>query len=266
MSVRRHLVLVDGDNLVHRIFHAPSYQPPADRFGFALGRLRKACDPSHMVVVWDPVDDGPRWRRKLWPDYKKGRDERPEELDDLFRDARAICVGWRTSQARIDMVEADDLIASYVEAGVGASMDVTIVSADKDMLQLVRDAPVLVRMRDDVRNVVWGPSEVLSKFGVEPTQFADYLALVGDASDGFPGVPGIGPKKAVGLLKEYGCLDNVLANAPLVRSTSTMKALLSNAHLARVCLALARLRSDVDLPVELDSTAIGSATLSQRAG
>jgi DNA polymerase-1 len=256
MDPAPHLVVIDGDNLVHRTFHSPSDRPAADRFGFMLGRLRKAGAPTHMVIVWDPDDDGPRWRRELWPDYKSGRAERPEGLDQLFVDAKAECEGWRLAQAQVDGVEGDDLVGAYVEAAVTAGMEATIVSNDKDMLQLVRDTPVQVRMRDDARKLIWGPPEIAAKFGVEPGQIADYLALVGDASDGFPGVPGIGAKTAKALLAQYGTLEQVLSNAPLIRSTATMKRLLAHAEQARVCYRLARLQVDAALPVTLAATAL----------
>jgi DNA polymerase-1 len=252
MTTAGHLLVIDGDNLVHRLFHG-STGPPAEAFGFAIGRYRRRLAPTHAVIVWDPTDDGPRWRRDLWPSYKGDRPEHPAALALLFLEARDECRGWRLTQASTDGIEADDLIAAYTEAGAAAGMAVTIVSGDKDLVQLVRDEPA-VRMQDDIRKRVWGPAECVGRFGVSPALLPDLLALIGDVSDCYPGVPGIGPATAVPLLLEYGSLEGVLANAPLVRSTAVMKRLLAHRDQARVCGQLARLRSDVALPVPLAAT------------
>jgi 5'-3' exonuclease len=251
-----HLLLVDGNNLVHRMFHAPTDHPASDRFASFLKRTSSSTEYSHAVVVWDPDDDATCWRRELWPAYKAQRAERPAGLDDLFIDVREQCDRFPIAHVQAS-AEADDMIASYAEAGVENQMFVTIMSSDKDMLQLLRDTPFAVRMRDDVRKVVWDPQKFTEKFGLaRPAQFVDYLALIGDSGDGFPGVPKIGPKTAQALLSEHGSLESILGAARSIQAKGLRQRLLDNADLARTCYRLAKLRTNVALPLPVDETAL----------
>lgn len=246
-----HLLVVDGDNVARRYFHGTTTRPAAESFGAALGRYRKRFDPTHAVVVFDPLDGGSSWRRKIWPEYKANRPPHPPGLDTTLQDCRHQCRFWNVSLAIDDDHEADDLIAAYVTAGVSEGMDVTIVSSDKDLAQLVRDRP-RVHMHDETRNRYWDSAEVRSKFGVDPERIPDLLALIGDSSDNYPGIQGIGPKTAVKLLTEYGTLGNLLERKNLVRSTKAMKLLREHEDTARKCFEIAVLRSDMSLPVPLD--------------
>ncbi|HVI00873.1 MAG TPA: 5'-3' exonuclease [Enhygromyxa sp.] len=250
------LIVIDGDNNLYRAFHAPSDRPPAERFGFWLGRWRKTFNPTHMVVVFDALD-GYSWRRELYPAYKSKRPPKPPQLLRALVDARAECRAANIAIAIDDGNEADDLIAAYVEAGVREGMAATIVSSDKDVTQLVRDEPVQVRMHDEVRRMVWGPVEVFNKFGVAPAQLPDLLALIGDSGDGFLGVPGIGPKTAAPLLVEHGDLETLLANKNLVQSSKVMKLLRKHEETAKTAYRLAKLRADIPLPVPLDGCTWG---------
>lgn len=251
------LLVVDGDNLAHRLAHVNADVPPGERFGSLLGKLKRAVEPTHAIVVFDPPPGGPNWRRELWPGYKANR-ERDPAIDGVLADCRAQCRFWRVAQARVDGVEADDLIGSYVVAGLAEGMEVVIHSGDKDLLQLVRgpfdpDAP-WVRQLDDVRKMTWRAAEVYRRFGVLPSQIPDYLALVGDRVDGIPGVPKIGPKTAAKLLSEFGDLAAVLDRAPLIKSTRIMRAVIDGAEDARLSLRLAKLRTNIELPVPLAET------------
>lgn len=254
------LLIVDGNNAAHRFAHVASPVPAGERFGAYLGRLLREEQPTHALVVFDPLD-GWCWRRELWPRYKAGREHNPE-IDQVLRDARQQCRYWGVAQARDDDHEADDVIASYV--GLAGGLEVLVVSGDKDLLQLVREPvrlrrgaelqPGRVRQRDDVRRRLWTPGEVFTTFGVAPSRMVDYLAMVGDATDGIPGVPGIGPKTARALLGEHGTLDEVLANAPLIQSTRLMRLLLDHKDQALMCRELVRLRTGLPLHLTIEQT------------
>lgn len=250
-----HLLVLDGDNLAHRLYHAVHDRPAAEAFGFALTRLRKRISSTHMVAVFDP-HDGHSWRRELWAAYKP-HEEKPESLVAMLREAKAECRAARIAVALDDGLEADDLIGAYVEAAVAEGMDATIVSSDKDLAQLVRWDQRRVCMLDEVRKIEWWPETVRGRFGVEPERLPDLLALVGDKSDGYPGVPNIGPKSAAALLRDYGpTLEQVLANKNLVRSKRLMTLLREHEEQARLCYRLACLRVDAPLPVPLDGCAL----------
>jgi len=245
-----HLLVLDGDNLAHRLYHAVVDRPAAEAFGFALGRLRKTFSPTHAVAVFDPPD-GSSWRRAIWPSYKQ-RAEKADSLLGMLQDSRKQCTFAGFAVSIDDNLEADDLIGAYTEAAVREQMQVTIVSGDKDLVQLVRDDPARVRMHDQVRKLDWGPDDVRERFGVPPERIPDLFALIGDSTDGYPGVPRIGAKTAVPLLLEHHGLDGLLANKNLVRSTRIMKLLREHEDTARTCYTLAKLRSDVALPIPLN--------------
>jgi DNA polymerase-1 len=248
--VNGHLVVLDGDNAAHRLHHAVVDRPAAEAFGFALQRYRKRFEPTHMVAVFDPMGDAPSWRRELWPTYKPRQPYDPA-IEATLLGSRKQCRFARIALALDDEMEADDLIGAYTEAAVRENMRVTIISGDKDLAQFVRDEP-RVRMHDEVRRIEWCPAIVRERFGVEPHRIADLFALIGDSTDGYPGVPHIGPKTAVPLLTQYGSLEQLLANKNLVTSTRTMMLLREHEETARTCYKLASLRSDVALPVPLD--------------
>lgn len=249
-----HLLVVDGDNLAHRLYHAVQDRPAHEAFGFALQRYIRQHRPTHVVIAFDSLIDGYSWRRELWPAYKP-REPKPESLTSCLLDCRRECsaagIAMVAPQSLADGLEADDLIGAYVEAAVCERMSVTIVSGDKDLTQLVRYEPE-VWMVDEVRRLNWTALTVREKLGVDPERVPDLLALIGDKSDGYPGVPNIGPKTAVKLLADYGTLDGVLEHKNLVRSKRTMQLLREHEATARICYQLAKLRTDVALPVPLD--------------
>jgi DNA polymerase I len=244
------MLLIDGDHTVHRYAHAFGPDGPEASLGFAIGRWRRKFGPTHAALVLD--SEGETWRHRLWPGYKGNRREDPPHVTALLDAAPSIARGWRLPVIHAPAEdEADDVIATLTEAACARGWPVTIVSGDKDLTQLVRDDPT-VRMIDEVRRVDWGPSEVEAKFGVPPAWIPDLLALIGDTSDGFSGVPGIGPKVAVPLLHEFGGFDPLMDRRNLVTRTSTYRLLREHAHAAMTCHRLASLRRDVPLSVSLD--------------
>ena len=251
-----HLLVIDAANVAHRLFHGVHDRDPAEVFAFKIERYRKIYTPTHAVACFDPIDKSRSWRRELWPAYKSGSAEKPEALERLLLEARRVC-GWSAlAVAESPELEADDLIGAYTEAAVARGIPVTILSGDKDMAQLVRDDPLVRLVREVPTWQTWGPVEVRERFGVEPERIPDLLALLGDKSDGYPGVPKIGPKTAVKLLAEHGgTLESLLDRINLIRPTATMKRLREHEATARICYQLAQLRTADPLPVSLDACA-----------
>ena len=209
------LLLLDATNLGHRLFHSRDDRPLAERFGFALDRWRRICQPDFALAVFDPPGNDPTWRHELWPAYKAKRNDDPSKRPSAS-DWLAIkreCRAARLQATWYGTAEADDMIASYTADATRRGLNVDIVSSDKDLWQLVGPS---VRVFDPGKATIANEATVLERWGVRPDQLADLLALAGDASDNYPGLQGIGPGRAAKLLTEYGDLENLLANAALV--------------------------------------------------
>ncbi len=231
----------------------PDGTPVNAVYGFTtmVMKLREETDADHIAVIFDHARK--TFRNDLYPEYKAHRPEPPEDLIPQFglvRDAvRALNI------ACVDMsgFEADDLIATYTRLAVEAGADVTIVSSDKDLMQLVGDK---VKLFDAMKNKPIGAAEVMERFGVGPDKVIDVQALAGDSSDNIPGVPGIGVKTAAQLVVEYGDLDGILAHAAEIKQPKRRQALMDNADLARISRTLVTLRKDVPVVDPLESFAV----------
>ncbi|QMW23034.1 DNA polymerase I [Sandaracinobacteroides saxicola] len=254
-----HLTLVDGSGFIFRAYHRlppltdPQGVPVGAVFGFTammwnlIEAARKSPEDDYLAVI---LDAGKRsFRHDIYAEYKANRPDPPEDLlpqFPLIRDAvRALSVPC----IERDMIEADDLIASYAEAGIAAGMSVTIVSSDKDLMQLVRPGLSLL---DTMQNKRFGEAEVLEKWGVPAAQLGDLLALMGDSVDNVPGVPGVGPKTAADLIKEFGSLEGVLGNLEAVKRPKLREALAANVEAVRLSRVLVDLKRDcaLDPPLE----------------
>ncbi len=262
----RRLVLIDAANCLYRAFFAPfpplrtsDGTPTKAVFVFAnmLRKLLREERPDGVAVVMDPP--GRSFRRELYAGYKATRDAQPEELTAQLPLARELAEAWRIPILEVPGYEADDVIATLV-ARAPEDVEVVIVSTDKDLMQLVGGRVALLDTMKDRRI---GPAEVEERFGVPPAQLLDVRALVGDSSDNIPGVKGIGEKGAAELVREWGDLERLLANAERVKAKKAREALLAHAEEARLSKRLATLVSDVPLPVEPD--ALGPAQPDARA-
>lgn len=244
------LLTIDATNLGHRAFHNPGNYPIAEMFGFSLNRWRKFCSPDFAVAVFDGPGDG--WRHKLLSSYKSGRDEDPSKRPsaDNWIAFKRECVNAGIRVAQLNATEADDLIASYVAECSREGLAVDIVTADKDLWQLVRD-DVPIRVIEPGKGAIINSAAVLERWGVRPDQLGDLLALAGDSSDGYGGVPKIGPKTAARLLAEHGDLETLLASAALIKG-ATSKRLIEHASAARLCRKLAGLDKSLRLPVAIE--------------
>ncbi len=254
-TVPMHLILIDGSGFIFRAFHA---LPPMSRadgtpvnavFGFSnmLSRLLQNHEGTHIAVVFDAGRT--TFRNDMYAQYKAQRPEPPPELVPQFALVRDATAAFGVPGVELATWEADDLIASYARAAVAVGGRVTIVSSDKDLMQLVGDRVV---MQDPIKQKPIGPAEVMEKFGVPPNKVVDVQALMGDSVDNVPGVPGIGPKTASQLIQEFGDVEGVLAAAEAMKPSKRRDMLLQHADAARISRKLVELCCDVPLPLPLE--------------
>ena len=249
------LYLVDGSGFIFRAFHAlpmlnrPDGTPVNAVLGFSNMLLKLLADLKAEAVA--VVFDSKRlnFRNDFYPDYKANRPDPPEELRPQFALIREATEAFCLPCLELEGYEADDLIATYARLAVDAGRAVTIVSSDKDLMQLVRPG---VRMFDPLKNKTIGPGEVQEKFGVSPDKVVDVQALAGDSVDNVPGVPGIGVKTAAQLITEYGDLESLLARAGEIKQPARRQKLIDFAEQARVSRRLVQLDDRVPVPKPLD--------------
>ncbi|KPK17601.1 MAG: DNA polymerase I, partial [Nitrospira bacterium SG8_3] len=251
----RHVVLVDASGFIFRAFHAiqiltrPDGTPVNAVYGFItmLMKLLDDMQPDHIAIIFDSARK--TFRNDLAPSYKANRSEPPDELVPQFPLVREATRAFNLDCIELNGFEADDLIATYTKEALEAGADVTIVSSDKDLMQLVSDQ---VSMFDSLKNRRIGPEQVHEKFGVPPEKVVDVQALAGDSTDNVPGVPGIGVKTAAQLIQEYGDLDTLLARASEIKQNKRRESLIEHADKARLSRELVQLRSDVPLAIPLE--------------
>ena len=247
-SNQKHLILIDGSGFIFRAFHAiplmtdPSGTPVNAVYGFTNMMIKLIRDhvASHMAVIFDAGRK--TFRNEIYPAYKAHRPPPPEELVPQFslvREASEI-LGLPT----IEMAgwEADDLIASYAKAIVADGGKCTIISSDKDLMQLINEH---IQMQDPIKEKIIKIEEVQAKFGVSPTDMISLQALMGDPVDNVPGVPGIGPKTAAALIHEYGQLEDILAAIPTMKPSKRRDNLETNKENARISYQLVQLKDDI---------------------
>ncbi|KAA2213744.1 DNA polymerase I [Teichococcus oryzae] len=250
-----HLILVDGSGYIFRAFHAlppmtrPDGVPVNAVFGFTnmLGQFLTRHAGTHIAVVFDA--SRVTFRNAIYDQYKAHRPEAPPELVPQFALIREATAAYGVACIELDGYEADDLIGAYAKGFEALGGQVTIVSSDKDLMQLVRPG---VQLLDPIKQKPIREPEVLEKFGVTPDKVVDVQALAGDSTDNVPGVPGIGIKTAAALINEYGDLEGLLAAAPGIKQPKRREALLSNAELARISKKLVTLDCDAPLPRPID--------------
>ncbi|MBI2241569.1 MAG: DNA polymerase I [Magnetospirillum gryphiswaldense] len=254
----KHVFLVDGSGFIFRAFHGlpamfrPDGTPVNAVYGFTtmLLKLLSDTDADHVAVIFDAGRLS--FRNDIYPEYKAHRPPAPDELIPQFALIRDAVAAFNVPSVEMEGFEADDLIATYATQAVAMGAKVTIVSSDKDLMQLVGNG---VEMLDTLKNRTIREPEVLEKFGVAPDKVVDVQALCGDAVDNVPGVPGIGVKTAAQLIGEYGDLDTLLARASEIKQPKRRETLLTNADAARVSRELVRLKRDVPVTESLDSFA-----------
>jgi DNA polymerase-1 len=249
-----HLTLIDGSGFIFRAYHRlppltdPQGTPVGAVFGFTamlwnlIEAARKSPEDDYLAVILDAGKQS--FRNELYADYKANRPEPPEDLVPQFPLIRAAVNALGVPCIEKPMFEADDLIASYAEAAMTAGMTVTIISSDKDLMQLIRPGLTLL---DTMQNKRFAEAEVLEKWGVPPTSLAEVLALMGDSVDNVPGVPGIGPKTAADLVQQFGTVEGVLANLDSIKRPKLRENLELHAEAARLSRILVELKRDMPL-------------------
>jgi DNA polymerase-1 len=265
-----HLLLVDGSGYIFRAFHA---LPPLNRKsdGLPVGCVQGFCnmlwklmedlkgddEPTHMAVIFDAK--GKTFRDDFYAEYKAQRPPAPPELVPQFPLTRAATRAYNIESIEMEGWEADDIIATYACMARAAGGKVTIVSSDKDLMQLV-EPDGSIRLLDTIPRpgqppLRWiGVEEVFNKFGVTPDKVIDVQALCGDSVDNVPGVPGIGVKTAAELINQYGSVENLLEHAGEIKQNARREKLIANADLARLSKRLVTLEQQV--PVALDLAAL----------
>ena len=270
MKAGDHLFLVDGSAYIFRAYHA---LPPLTRKsdGLPVGAVAGFCNmlwklvsdardtsvgvtPTHFAVIFDYSSK--TFRNELYPEYKANRTEPPEDLRPQFGLIRQATRAFDLPCVEMEGYEADDLIATYARLAREAGADVTIISSDKDLMQLV--GPKVV-MYDQMKDRTVGPDEVVEKFGVGPEKMIDLQSLTGDSTDNIPGVPGIGPKTAAQLLEEYGDLDTLLQRAGEIKQNKRRENLIEFADQARLSRELVTLKDDVSLETPPDALTLEPA-------
>src|SRR5215475_3498751 len=259
-----HVFLVDGSSYIFRAYHA---LPPINRksdglqlnavFGFCnmLWKLLRDMSPeerpTHLAVVFDKSEK--TFRTDMYPDYKAHRPNPPDDLIPQFPLVREAVHAFDLPSLEQAGFEADDLIATYARQACDAGANTTIVSSDKDLMQLVNDCVV---MYDTMKDKRIGRDEVIEKFGVPPEKVIEVQSLIGDSTDNVPGVPGIGPKTAAQLIIEYGDLETLLFRASEIKQDKRRQALIENAEKARLSKQLVTLDDRVKLEVPLADLAV----------
>ena len=259
-----HVYLVDGSGYIFRAFHAlPPLTRPSDGLpvgavhGFCqmlwklIGDTKSGDQPTHLAVIFDAGSQ--TFRNEIYAEYKAQRPPPPEELVPQFPLFRDAVKAFNVPCIEMEGFEADDLIATYAQNIADAGGQVTIVSSDKDLMQLVQPG---VDMLDTMKNKRIGPDEVFEKFFVEPERVVDVQSLAGDSVDNVPGVPGIGVKTAAQLIQEYGDLDTLLERAGEIKQPKRRERLIEFADQARVSRDLVRLKLDVPVTVTPDQMGV----------
>jgi len=270
MSGKQHLYLVDGSSYIFRAYHRlpPLTDPQGTPVGAVYGYttmlwklaedLHKAQGPTHMAVILDKGSH--TFRNDLYEQYKANRPEPPEDLKPQFPLIRDATRAFSLPCIEEEGLEADDLIATYAREATRRGWDVTIVSSDKDLMQLVGQCAAphdghdggCIDMLDTMKNQRIGIPEVVEKFGVGPELVGDVLALMGDSSDNVPGIYGIGPKTATKLIQEYGSLAAALDAAPGMKPSKLRDRLIEGREMAELSRVLVQLKEDCELPMPLD--------------
>ena len=261
MESDKEIILIDGSSLLFRAYHAlgsqgglstKDGQPTHAVFGIAnmLRSLIRECQPEYIAMVMDAK--GKTFRHQMYDQYKANRPPMPDDLRRQLEYVLKLVPAMGLPLVSIPGVEADDVIGTLSCEAVDADFHVMIVSSDKDLAQLVNDRVVMV---DTMKNSRLDVQGVVDKFGIPPDRIIEYLALMGDASDNIPGVPGVGPKTAVKWLNDFGSLDNIIARADEIKG-KVGQSLRDNLELLELSRQLATVKCDVDTGYSFDNLQI----------
>ena len=262
-----HFYLIDGSGYIFRAYYA---LPPLSRKsdGMPTGAVNGFCNmlfklledskskenlqkPTHFAVIFDSARKN--FRNEIYKDYKANRSDAPDDLIPQFDFIRKSVMAFNLPSVELINYEADDLIATYVEQILKIGAKVTIVSSDKDLMQLFSKN---VRIYDPMKNKFLGEEDVIKKFGVKSDKVIDVQSLAGDTSDNVPGVPGIGVKTAAELINKYGNLEKLLSKAHEIKQNKRRETILENKDKALISKKLVTLKKDVPIKMKLDDFVI----------
>lgn len=250
------LLLIDGNAIVHRAFHALPFlnnkggAPTNAVYGFFAMVLKVTADlePTHIIVCFDRPK--PNFRHQLYAGYQATRPKMADELSPQFGTLIEILNKAKFCVFGVDGYEADDLIGTLAREATEQKMDAVILSGDRDLMQLINHhIKLMTPIVGVTKTVVYDENAVHNKFGLWPHQFIDYKALIGDASDNYPGVSGIGPKTAMDLINKYDTIENIYAKISEIPQKTSGK-LANDAEQAMLAKKLATILTDA--PVSLD--------------
>ncbi|MDB5524674.1 MAG: polI [Rhizobium sp.] len=257
-----HLFLVDGSGFIFRAFHAlPALTRKSDKL--PVGAVSGFCNmlwkllvdarntdvgvvPTHFAVIFDY--SATTFRKQIYPEYKANRSAPPEDLIPQFGLIREATRAFNLPCIEIEGYEADDIIATYARQAEAAGAEATIISSDKDLMQLVSDR---VHMYDGMKDKQIGIADVIEKWGVPPEKMIDLQALTGDSTDNVPGIAGIGPKTAATLLLEYGDLETLMARAGEIKQEKRRESILAAKELVKISKQLVTLKTDTPVTLPL---------------
>jgi len=256
MDKQNRLILIDGSAYIFRAYYA---LPPMSRndgtpvnavFGFTnmLVKLIEDYQQEKLIVIFDAAREN--FRNKIYPEYKANRGETPEDLIPQFDLIKNCVQAFNIPQLELEGYEADDLIATYSSEATKLNIPSLIISSDKDLMQLVSDQ---VEMLDPMKNKKIGINEVVEKFGVGPEKVIQIQALTGDKIDNIPGAPGIGPKTALELIKEYGDIEGLIRNVYKIKQEKRRNIIKNSEKDIRLSLELVKLNKKVKLPISIDN-------------
>jgi len=262
-----HFYLIDGSGYIFRAYYA---LPPLSRKsdGLPTGAVNGFCSmlfklledskskdnkekPTHFAVIFDSARKN--FRNKIYSEYKANRAEAPDDLVPQFEYIRKSVDAFNLPSVELLNYEADDLIATYVEQILNEGAKVTIVSSDKDLMQLYKKN---VRIYDPMKNKFILPEDILNKFGVKPDKIIDVQALAGDSSDNVPGVPGIGVKTAAELINRYGSLEKLFEKAKEIKQNKRRETIIKNKNKAVISKKLVTLKNDVPIEKKIEKFAL----------
>lgn len=250
---KQKLFLIDASSYIYRAFHAIPFLsnkkglPTNAIYGFTtmLLKVLKAFKPDHIAVVFDTK--APCFRHKLYEQYKAQRPEMPDSLKPQIPHIKDIVKAFNMPCLEMEGYEADDVIGTIAKKAKEMDVKVVIVTGDKDMLQLVDDDTIVV---DTMKDKTYEIKDVIERFGVVPEKVVEVMGLAGDVSDNVPGVHGIGEKTASKLIKEFGTIEELLANIDKVKNKKVQESLKTNAEMARLSKGLVTINRDV--PIEIN--------------
>ena len=258
-----HFYLIDGSGYIFRAYYA---LPPLTRKsdGLPVGAVSGFCSmlfklledsksnenlqkPTHFAVIFDSARK--TFRNEIYSDYKANRSEAPDDLAPQFEYIRKSVIAFNLPSIDLPNYEADDLIATYAEQILSKGAKVTIVSSDKDLMQLYKKD---VRLFDPMKNKFISSEDIVTKFGVEPKKIIDVQSLAGDSSDNVPGVPGIGVKTAAELINKYGTLEKLLENSHEIKQNKRRETLIENKDKAIISKKLVTLKKNVPIVEKIE--------------